>query len=324
MRRPVRHFIGLALAAALLAGCGTTSDQGLNMAMRALQTPTPVVPPSPRVVVPPCNPTASLRPPDTMPAPGKMPPGSFMARIQKQEFIVAGVNTGAYKFGYLDPTTGNIEGFEIDLVRQIAHAIFGDWNPDRVHKVALTVSRREHAVADGQVDIVADTVTMTCKRKLKVDFSTVYYQANQRLLVPSNSQATDITAFAHQRVCATKNSTPIDVMNAKYPQVIPYPQPQAIDCLVRMQEGQIPAISTDDAILAGFHLQDPHTRIIGGSLAPAPYGMEISKADPEFVRFVNGVLAKLRADGTWRALYNYWLARLPDANPVLPPPQYDG
>jgi polar amino acid transport system substrate-binding protein len=52
--------------------------------------------------------------------------------------------------------------------------------------------------------------------------------------------------------------------------------------------------------------------------------MAISKAHPEFVRFVNGVLAKLRADGTWRALYDNWLGRIPGSNPVLPPPRYDG
>jgi polar amino acid transport system substrate-binding protein len=215
-------------------------------------------------------------------------------------------------------------GFEIDLVRQIAHAIFGDWNPKRVHLLALRVTQREDAVAHGHVDIVVDTVTITCKRKLSVDFSTVYYQANQRVLVPSSSPATDISAFYHQRVCATAQSTPIDVMKLQYPQVIPYPVPQAIDCLVLMQEGKIPAISTDDAILLGFRKQDPNTKIIGGNLSPAPYGMEISKAHPEFVRFVNGVLEKLRADGTWRAIYHHWLSGLQGANPVLPPPQYDG
>ena len=60
-----------------------------------------------------------------------------------------------------------------------------------------------------------------------------------------------------------------------------------------------------------------NTKIIGGSLAAAPYGMEINKAHPEFVRFVNGVLAKLRADGTWRALYDKWLGRHPRSRTPL-------
>jgi polar amino acid transport system substrate-binding protein len=52
--------------------------------------------------------------------------------------------------------------------------------------------------------------------------------------------------------------------------------------------------------------------------------MAINKAYPEFVSFVNGVLAKLRADGTWRALYDRWLGGIPGSNPTLPPAQYEG
>ena len=100
--------------------------------------------------------------------------------------------------------------------------------------------------------------------------------------------------------------------------------PQAIDCLVALQEGRIDAISTDDSILLGFKTQDPNTKIIGASLADVPYGMVISKAHPDFVRFVNGVIADLRADGTWRRLFDTWLGHIPGSNPSLPPAQYDG
>ena len=47
--------------------------------------------------------------------------------------------------------------------------------------------------------------------------------------------------------------------------------------------------------------------------------MAISQAHPEFVRFVNGVLAKLRANGTWRALYDKWLGGIPGIEPDAPP-----
>jgi polar amino acid transport system substrate-binding protein len=324
MRRPVRHLLGLALAAAILTGCGTSSDHALTTALRALQTPTPVIAPQPSSPVPPCNLTATLHPPASMPLGGHMPNGSFMATIERRGYLRAGVNAGALDFGYLNPASGNIEGFEIDLVRELAHAIFGDSNPNRVHLVALSVSQREDAVRSGRVDIVVDTVTVTCARKQKVDFSTVYYDAKQRVLVPSNSPATDITAFYHRPVCATAGSTPLEVIKAKYPQVIRYGTPQAIDCLVLMQEGKMPAISTDDSLLLGFQAQDRNTRIIGPDLADVPYGMEISKANPEFVRFVNGVLAELERNGTWRALYDHWLGHLaPHPNP-LPAPQYEG
>jgi polar amino acid transport system substrate-binding protein len=322
MNQSARHLLGLVLVTTAVAGCGSSSDHALRLAMAALRTTTPVPAGSPSSAAVKCtHKTASLRPPATLPAAGHMPSGSFMRKIQDRGYLIAGVNAGLYKFGYLNPATGKIEGFEIDLVRELAKAIFGD--PNRYRLVALTVSQRIPAVQDKRVDIVVDAVTITCSRKRQVDFSTVYYDAEQRVLVPANSSATSIGDFAGQRVCASANSAPIDVMKAQPHPPIPYGAPQAIDCLVYLEQGRIAAISTDDSILLGFKTQDPNTKIIGPSLAPVPYGMAISKAHPDFVRFVNGVLAELRADGTWRALYDKWLG-VPGSNPVLSPAQYDG
>ncbi len=319
MRLRLRHLAVLALLTTMVAGCGAASDQASRMALAALETPIPHTKPSPASSTALC--TASLRPPATLPAAGKMPAGSFMARIQKRGYLVAGVNTGALDFGYLNPVSGKIEGFEIDVVREIARAIFG--NPNDVQFVALTVSQREPFVEENKVDIVVDAVTMTCSRSTKVDFSTEYYDAKQRVLVPSNSKATSIGDLAGKRVCASRKSTPIAVM-----QQLPYhlgivPAPQAIDCLVYLQQGRIDAISTDSSILLGFQAQDPNTKLVGSSLADVPYGMEIDKAHPEFVRFVNGVLAELRANGTWSRLYSRWLHQF-GATPAPPPPRYDG
>jgi polar amino acid transport system substrate-binding protein len=152
----------------------------------------------------------------------------------------------------------------------------------------------------------------------------VYYGAQQRVLVASSSKARNIGAFSGRRVCASAQSTPIEVMEGLPAPPTPLGLPQAIDCLVYLEEGRVAAISTDDSILLGFKAQDPNTRIIGASLYPVPYGMAINKAHPEFVRFVNGILAKLRADGTWRAIYDKWLGGIPGSNPVLPPAQYEG
>jgi polar amino acid transport system substrate-binding protein len=321
MSKPMTYLLGVAVAA-VLTGCGTSSDHALRRAMTALETRSPSSTSS-STPSPTCTDmTASLRPPASMPAPGAMPARSLMRKIQDRGYLIAGVNAGAYKLGYLNPATGQIEGFEIDLVRELARAIFGD--PNRYRLVALSVPQRLPAVQDNRVDVVVDAITITCYRKTQVDFSTVYYGAQQRVLVPSSSTATSIKAFAGRRVCASAQSTPIQVMESLPDPPKPLGLPQAIDCLVYLEEGRIPAISTDDSILLGFKAQDKNTKIIGSSLYPVPYGMAINKADPEFVRFVNGVLAKLRADGTWRAIYDRWLGGIPGSNPVLPPAQYEG
>jgi polar amino acid transport system substrate-binding protein len=88
------------------------------------------------------------------------------------------------------------------------------------------------------------------------------------------------------------------------------------DCLVLLQQGDVAAISTDDAILAGLQAQDPWTKIVGPPISQQPYGLAIAKQHPDFVVFVNAVLQQLRTDGQWAASYAHWIG-----HPVPAPPQ---
>jgi polar amino acid transport system substrate-binding protein len=321
VRRAPARLAALGLLAALLAGCAGTSSRVSRASLQALATPLAGTP-APAAQPPPApggcaNRLASIAPPATMPAPGHMPAGSFMASVARRGRLIAGVDQNTFLFGYFNPTDGQIEGFEIDLLRRVAQAIFGD--PTRILFRAVTPAQRLAAVQSGSVDLVADAVTITCARRLQVDFSTVYYNASQRVLVPRNSPARSIHDFGGKRVCATIGSTSIVNVEHSRPRPIAYPVPQRIDCLVALQQGKVDAISTDDSILLGFVAQDPNVKLIGPAFSPQPYGMAISRAHPDFVAFVNGVLAELRANGIWSRIYTHWLARYTAGVAPAPP-----
>src|SRR5262249_5079887 len=127
----------------------------------------------------------------------------------------------------------------------------------------------------------------------------------------------------------TSTSTSLTTIHAAYTKVmgqasIP-PKPVAVtywtDCLVRLQQGDVAAISTDDSILAGLEAQDPYTKIVGPRLADEPYGLAIAKQHPVFVRFVTAVRARLRANGQWAASYKHWVG---GRVPAPPPARYRG
>ena len=84
-----------------------------------------------------------------------------------------------------------------------------------------------------------------------------------------------------------------------------------------LQQGQVDAISTDDVVLSGLAAQDPNLEVVGPSIAVEPYGVGIRKESSDLVRFVNGVLDEMRADGTWQRLYD---ARLNSLGPSPGPP----
>jgi len=258
---------------------------------------------------PACDPTASLRPA----GPPMVTAGSYMAKIRARGFLIAGVGQTTFHFGYLNPLDGKIEGFDTDIVRAIAAAIFG--NPDKVEFRAVNSAQRITDIQSGEVDIVASTMTITCARLQQVDFSTVYFDAGQRVLVPINSPVTGIADLGGRKVCAATRSTSLANLQAAPSHPIPVAVPYSIDCLVLLQQGDVAAISTDDSILAGLAAQDPRTKIVGPRFSNEPYGLAISRQHPDFVRFVNAVLQQRRADGEWAASYARWIG-----TPAPPPP----
>jgi polar amino acid transport system substrate-binding protein len=293
------------LAAAALACWAMPSSAAVHTAAAHRLAPAAVR------ATPPCNPVASsLRPT----GPPQVTPGSFMARIRARGYLIAGVSQSTYPFGFYNPLHGKTEGFDIDMVNAIAKAIFGK---PKVEFKAISDAERIPDVRSGAVDIVAHTMTILCDRLQQVDFSTVYFNAGAQVLVLKDSRAKSLADLRGKKVCSTTGSDSLGYIKAA--RAIPVPVTNFTDCLVRLQQGDVTAISTDNNILAGLAAQDPWTKIVGKVFTAEPYGLAISQHHPDFVRFVNAVLQQMRTDGQWAASYAHWVGH---PVPAPPPAQY--
>jgi polar amino acid transport system substrate-binding protein len=250
----------------------------------------------------------SLRPQGPLPPPGAMPPGSTMAKIAARGRLIAGVDQGKYLVGYRDPISGQLAGSDIDIVRQIAQAIFGD--PNKVQYVVLDIADRANAVNRSQVDMVVNSFSVTCDRQKTVEFSSSYLEATARILVPVDSGVHEVEDLAGKKVCTSAGSTTEVMLRAQKVHLDVYTLPGIPDCMVDLQHGRTAAVSSDDVILAGLAAQDPQTAVVGRSLLASDYAVGMRRDAPDLVRFVNGVLEKARADGSLAASDQRWLGRL--------------
>ena len=309
-RRAVQVLLGL-VAVGMLAACSSATS-----AATPVPAPVPVIEPAVASPGPvshtsstTCRDVTASQPPLTsQPAPGRMPRGTWEARIQQRGYLIAGVDQDTYLWGFLDPSTGTFSGMDIAMVQGVARAIFGSV-AHHVRYVVVPNDQRAEAVFTGRVDLVAETMTITCARKAgsatdpyPVDFSAVYYTAGQSVLVPDGSPMTARRAtWAGRRVCAASGSTSLARLAALRPAVVPVGVANESDCLVLLQQGQVDAISTDNSILVGMAAQDPTLHLLGGTFSEEPYGMAISWSHRDFVAFVNGVLRTERSSGYWAA-----------------------
>ena len=181
------------LTVGLLAGCGTAPgatppDETTSYtepplpANAELITETPTPSPTTNTPAPPqpdCDdPTASLRPV----ADPAQRVGPNIDAIRARGRSDRRPRHGSNLFSFRDPMTGAIVGFDVDIAREIARDLLGD--PNLLEYRTLGSAERERALQNNTVDIVTKTMTITCARRQKVDFSTVYFLAHQRVLPP--------------------------------------------------------------------------------------------------------------------------------------------
>ncbi|RDH76930.1 ABC transporter substrate-binding protein [Mycolicibacterium moriokaense] len=317
-----RLLVVLAVLTLSLAGCGASSTPPPSVSI----APAPVRPAgaqeittAPEAAKADCaDPEASLRP-GPRPVPGAMPPGSTMAAIADRGRLIVGVDQNTFMFGYRDPFSGRLEGFDIDLAREIARRIFGD--PDRIDLRVVEAGERESALESGGVDLVVRTFSITCERKRGIDFSTTYFYAKQRILARRDSQISSAADLSGKRVCSVSGTTSLQRVFDLDPRPTLIGVTSWTDCLLMVQQGQADAISTDDVVLKGLARQDPDVDVVGESLGIEPYGVGIAKGKQDLVRFVNGVLEDIRDDGTWERLYDRWLSSV-GPSPGPPTPRY--
>lgn len=309
-RRPRRlRLISAAVltCAALLAGCAAPTYDPTEVP-KAPGTSEPTAGGGGGGPAPECsNALASYEPEGSQPKPNKMPSGSTMDKIHDRGRLIAGVSADTYLLGSRNPISGTIEGFDIDMIKAISKAIFGD--PNRYELKVITAADRIPALQEGTVDIVSRNMTITCDRWEEIAFSTEYYRSGQKILVRKGSKAKKITDLAGQKVCAPKATSSMENLIKEAPKAEPVGSDSHTGCLVLFQSGDVAAITGDDTVLAGLAAQDPYAEVPQQKAFTAePYGIGVNKDNVDLVRFINATLEDMRKDGEWTKIYNTWLS----------------
>jgi polar amino acid transport system substrate-binding protein len=310
----------LVLLAAIVSGCSV-----FGTSPTPLPSPAPTAAPtsaaSSAAPVRCTNALQSYQPTGALPPPGNLPASSTMAEIRKRGRLIAGVSADTYLLASRNPLNGRIEGFDIDMVKAIAGAIFGD--ETRYELRVITAAQRIPALTDNSVDVVVRAMTINCARWTQIAFSTEYYRAGQKILVRKGSKATKIADLNGQRVCAPNGTSSMENLKAKAPKAVVVGADSHTGCLVLFQQGDVAAITGDDTVLAGLAAQDPYAVVPKQDAFTAePYGIGINSRNVDLVRFVNARLAQMRRDGEWTRIYDRWLAAPLGPAPAPPPAVY--
>ena len=225
---------------------------------------------------------------------------SSLDAVRARGLIRVGVKTDAPPFGFID-ARGHPVGFEVDLARFFARVLFDD--EGRARLVPVTTSTRFAELQAGRVDLLLATVTATEQRRTVAELSDPYFTSGSLILVARDTRLGTLGEAAGRKVAVVKGS----VQEADVAEL----QPRAILITVgslaagahAVRSGQADAFLYDDVAVLALARRDPALRVTGAPIRPRPYVAAARKEDTGLIRWVNGWLAKMRRDGTYRGLW---------------------
>jgi polar amino acid transport system substrate-binding protein len=199
------------------------------------------------------------------------------------------------------------EGFDVDMMNAIGKelglkVVFQTENFDTI--IASVVGHK--------FDVIASGMTITAEREKTISFSDPYFDSNQSIAVLKASGITTETQLFGKKIGVQSGTTgekwATENLKPHGATIVPFKD--TTGAFNALQAKSVDAVVNDLPVTAEIIKEGP-TRgfvIIDSIPTGEQYGIGIAKDRPELLKAVNGALAKIKADGQLKQIYDKWIS----------------
>jgi polar amino acid transport system substrate-binding protein len=208
---------------------------------------------------------------------------------------------------------GEIVGFTVDVVNAAA-AKAGI----QVKFVNTPWEGIFNALAQGDRDMIASSVTITDERKQTMDFSNPYFDAVQLIAVKEGSKIAKFADLKKAKVGVQTGTTGDEAVtkllgktntNIKRFESTPL-------ALKELEAGGVDAVVADNGVVIHYVANNPGGKfktIADKEFVPEQYGFAVKKGNTELLAKMNEGLAGIQADGSYKTIYEKHFGKTPEA-----------
>ena len=228
-----------------------------------------------------------------------------LSDIKARGKLVCGVLGGYEPFGFQDPITREVNGYEPELCRGLAGAL--GVTPEL--KV-VTAQGRVPELLQGRVDVEAALLGWTKEREAQVDYSNIYATVASKIMVMKAAGIATPDQLVERKIGVAKGSALESIAQARFPQgtVISFDDTPA--AYLALRQGKIAGLLMTETTLASLRHQDPQgdrTAILPTVYENAQQAFVMRKGDNDTLRAaINAYLDELERSGKAQALYDKW------------------
>ena len=206
-------------------------------------------------------------------------------------------------------------GFDIDIARMLAAKL--GIPTEKIQWVETESEVREKYLRAGKVDFVVASYSLSDERREVVGQAGPYLITGQRLLVRKGSRIKDVDDIRSTKVCAVNGSTALQNVKDKGARVVPVASTR--DCVDRVLEGKVPAMTGEGASLLGYAAEAPQRlAVVGDPMTRERYGVGYPKGRPELCQFILDTIMNGQQQGMWAKAYEASLGKSGSRTPNAP------
>ncbi|MFG6198773.1 glutamate ABC transporter substrate-binding protein [Nonomuraea sp. JJY05] len=244
-------------------------------------------------------------------------PGSTMEKIKQRGELLVGGSLDAPLLSQQNPATGEVEGFDADMGKALAKYILGEPKVKIVNSASET---REALLANGTVDVVFQTYTITEERAKQVAFAGPYYTSGLTIAVKKGTagiaKPEDLNG---KKVLAGANTPAIPAIKKLAPQAEIITFGSDPECVQALKQDRGVAYVQDETILIADAKKDPSIEIVTKPFTVDPYGIGLKHGDDQFKKFVNDWLKKTQDTGVWQEIWKKSIGTVVTGDAPQPP-----
>lgn len=228
-----------------------------------------------------------------------------LSDIRARNKLVCGVLGGYEPFGFQDPATREVNGYEPDLCRGLAAAL-----GVALELKVVTAQGRVPELLQGRVDVEAALLGWTKEREAQVDYSNVYAMVASKIMVMTDSGLTTGEQLADRKIGVAKGSALEAIAQARFPKAAVISFDDTPAAYLALRQGKIAGLLMTETTLASLRQQDPRgdrTAILPTVYENAQQAFVMRKGDNDTLKAaINGYLDELERSGRAQALYDRW------------------
>ncbi|MRH41672.1 transporter substrate-binding domain-containing protein [Aquibacillus halophilus] len=227
---------------------------------------------------------------------------------EEMETYTVATDANFQPFEYKNPETGEMEGFDIDLITAISEEAGFNIEFKTMDFDGLIASMQS-----GKFPLALAGISITDERKETIAFSDSYYDSGLILAVPEESDVTSIDDVAGLNVGARQGSTSETfLLENTEAEVTAYPE--IVTAYMNLEKGRLDAVLYDLPNVKYYIAENAQDTLktVGDVMEGQPYGIAFPK-DSDLVEPVNEALATIKENGTYDEIYEKWFG--------TPPPQ---